>query len=338
MPLADVTAVSVCNAFLDSWVTRYGVPDYIHSDNGPQFTSSLFKNMCEKLQLTQTRTTPYHPQGNAKVERINRTLEDGLAKYCGENHSTWFSHLQFFMMAYRSAVHESTGHTPFRLLFNLEMQLPVDMVYPTALQRSPSASCRDYIHERLLIAEQLFISVRHKCLTEHGRHKHIYDKKIYGPTFMEGDRVLLHSPVCLPGQTPKLKSQSSGPYVIDRCINDINFVLRHEINVKRTIAHYDRIKCFKETRSSRPLTSTSSHPTTVETSNRSPPPTSTPPLLNCSSEPPSSDQPLTKEKRDGLLLLDTTEDNPPVHSQPNRVQPHRNASRGARHPGFYLLP
>ena len=80
VPLADVTAVSVCNAFLYSWVTPYGVPDYIHSDNGPQFTSSLFKNMCERLQLTQTRTTPYHPKGNAKVERINRTLEDGLAK------------------------------------------------------------------------------------------------------------------------------------------------------------------------------------------------------------------------------------------------------------------
>ena len=288
VPLVNVTAVSVCNALLDSWVTLYGVPDYIHSDNCPQFTSSLFKNMCERLQLTQTRTTPYHPQGNAKAERINRTLEDGLAKYCGENHSTWLSHIQFFMMAYRNAVHESTGHTPFRLLFNLEMQLPVDMVYPTALQRSPSASYRDYIHERLLIAEQLFTLVRHKCLTEHRRHKHIYDKKIYGPTFMEGDRVLLHSPVCHPGQTPKLKSQWSGPYVIDRCINDINFVLRHEINGKRTIAHYDRINCFEETRSSRPLTPTSSHPTTVETSNRSPP-TSTPPLLNCSSEPPSSD-------------------------------------------------
>ena len=95
VPLADVTAVSVCNAFLDSWVTRYGVPDYIHSDNGPQFTSSLFKNMCERLQLTQTRTTPYNPQGNAKVERINHTLEDGLAKYCGENHSTWFSICNF---------------------------------------------------------------------------------------------------------------------------------------------------------------------------------------------------------------------------------------------------
>ena len=155
---------------------------------------------------------------------------------------------------------------------------------------------------------------------------------------MEGDRVLLHSPVCRPCQTPKLKSQWSGPYVIDRCINDINFVLRHEINGKRTIAHYDRIKCSKETRSSRPVTSTSSHPTTVETSNRSPPPTSTPPLLNCSTESPSSDQPLSPEQRDGLFLLDATEDNPPVRSQPTRVQPHRNASCGARHPGFYLLP
>ncbi len=79
--------------------------------------------------MPYTRTKPYHPQENAKVERVNRTIEDGLAKCCEERHCDWSLNLQTFMTAYRSAVHESTGHAPFRTIFGTETRMPIDLVY-----------------------------------------------------------------------------------------------------------------------------------------------------------------------------------------------------------------
>ena len=74
IPLMEITAKAVCMSFIESWVSRYGIPEFIHSDNGVQFTSNLFRDMCSALNIVRTRSTLYHPQGNAKVERINEPL------------------------------------------------------------------------------------------------------------------------------------------------------------------------------------------------------------------------------------------------------------------------
>ena len=115
--LQDIKTNTVCDALIDAWITRFDVQEYIHSDNGVQFTLELQKDVGHKLGMESTYPTIYHPQGNAKVDRIKRTLKDGLAKFCDENPTQWSELLQGFMMAYRSAVHESSGQTPFRVIF-----------------------------------------------------------------------------------------------------------------------------------------------------------------------------------------------------------------------------
>ena len=91
--------------------------------------------MCNRLQLTSSRSTPYHPQGNAKLERISRNLEEGLAKYCEERHEVCEERHeerhQPFLMAYRSAIRASADQSHFRLLSGKEIRLSIDMLYRT---------------------------------------------------------------------------------------------------------------------------------------------------------------------------------------------------------------
>ncbi len=76
--LADITAKTVCNAFLKTWFSRFGVPLYVTTDRGAQFESELFSHLSKALGFCRLRTTAYHPQANGKIERVHRTLKSAL--------------------------------------------------------------------------------------------------------------------------------------------------------------------------------------------------------------------------------------------------------------------
>ena len=351
VPLINIKASTVCTAFMDSWVSRYGVPEYIHSDNGVQFTSKLFQDMCSRLQIHASRSTPYHPQGNAKVERINRTLEDGLAKYCSENHENWCNHLQSFMMAYRSALHESTGQSPFRLLFGREMRMPIDLMLPTT--NAQPISHRDAVFVRLNDMSAIFQSVIDKNHWEVRRQKALFDRKKHGPTYQLGDFVLLHSPVHQVNQTPKLKSFWSGPYQIVKEINQINFLLEHCKTRKRQVAHYDRLKHYIDPAKRTGRVGQNRIKTRNKQLDTSPPGEQDNDLVlveldspEAGANPTSSTVPLSlthpssfnvapSTSTGNRSLSDQNQNNQTNVSAPSSGRPVRAASRHARYPGFF---
>ena len=69
-------------------------------------------------------------ESDGLVERFNRTLLMMLAMFAGENKDDWNDLLPVVMMAYRSSVHESTGFSPYRLMFGEEFTLPMDIGLP----------------------------------------------------------------------------------------------------------------------------------------------------------------------------------------------------------------
>ena len=108
------------------WFQHYGVPQKIHSDQGRDFESKLVKSLCELYGIKKTRTTPYHPHGNAQCKRFNRSLYDLLRTLPPEQKSKWPQYLPELVQAYNNMPHTSTGFSPHFLLFSQEPQLPVN--------------------------------------------------------------------------------------------------------------------------------------------------------------------------------------------------------------------
>ena len=75
------------------------------------------QELCILCGSHKTRTTPYHSESDGMVERFNRTLLMMLAMFAGKNREDWDDLLPAVMMAHRSSVHESTGFSPYRLMF-----------------------------------------------------------------------------------------------------------------------------------------------------------------------------------------------------------------------------
>ncbi|XP_059420291.1 uncharacterized protein LOC132155519 [Carassius carassius] len=127
-PFPNREAETVAKLLVEQWVCRFGAPRIIHTDQGRNFESRLFKEVCQLLNIYKTRTSPYHPQSDVMVERFNRTLASMLSLFVDDNQANWDILLQYVMMAYRSSVHSSTGFTPYKVVFGREIILPVDVM------------------------------------------------------------------------------------------------------------------------------------------------------------------------------------------------------------------
>ena len=104
-----------------------GLPAVITTDQGKEFHNQFNKEMMKVFGIEHRMTTPYHPQANGLVERFNQSLVYGLAKFTQFDRSTWDEKLGEVLYAYNSAIHDSTKHTPFEVMFGRQARLPVDI-------------------------------------------------------------------------------------------------------------------------------------------------------------------------------------------------------------------
>ena len=105
-------------------VSRFGVPIELHSDQKRNFESEVFQKMCVVLGIRKTRTTALHPQSDGLVERMNWTISNHLSIVVSDRQRLRSTPP---FIAYRSAVHKTTGQSPANFLFGRQPRLLCDL-------------------------------------------------------------------------------------------------------------------------------------------------------------------------------------------------------------------
>ncbi len=100
-PLRSITTKSVVRA-LTQFISIFGIPKVIQSDQGSNFTSHMFGQVLKLLRIKQNQSSAYH-------QRFHQTLKSLLRAYCTEVDRDWEDGLPWLMLAAREAVQESTG-------------------------------------------------------------------------------------------------------------------------------------------------------------------------------------------------------------------------------------
>ncbi|GFW44473.1 retrovirus-related Pol polyprotein from transposon 412 [Trichonephila clavipes] len=237
-PIPDQEAPTVAEAVVQHWISRYGVPLQLHSDQGRNFVSAVLKGVCELLGIDKTKTTPLHPQSDGMVERFNRTILNNLSMV-SKNQQDWDQKVPLFLLAYRSAVHETTGYSPSQMLFGRDLRLPCDLLFgrPPDTPSSPE----EYVQNLQARFEDVHNLARERINLRTEKMKTRYDTKATGHQFKEGDKVWFYNPTRRKGLSPKLQSHWDGPYTILKIINDVVIRIRKSTNSKPRVVHYDRL-------------------------------------------------------------------------------------------------
>ena len=138
---AEVTAESLFNHF----ILHYGFPKRLHSDQGAQFESHLIKELCKLAGIVKSRTTPYNPSSNGITERLNRTLLNMLGTLNPKDKQDWKSQVGHLVHAYNCCKHDSTGFSPYRLMFGRDPRLALDVVLGIVSEQPSSQNYGKYV-------------------------------------------------------------------------------------------------------------------------------------------------------------------------------------------------
>ena len=147
------------------------------------------------------------------------------------------------MMAYRSAVQESTGVSPYAMLYGDDMPVPLDWVF-----KPPKNVPQDkllYIRELRGKINSAYDHARRCLLSAIARQKRNYDRGVRNILFHVGEFVMCHDKTKKVGRNPALRPRWRGPYVITRMLNAGTAILQMSASAKPLTVHVDRLKhCF----------------------------------------------------------------------------------------------
>ncbi len=117
-PLPRHNAKTVASTLVTHFFSKYGSPRKLHSDQGREFESVLFKELCTLWGIQKTRTCPYTPSSDGMVERVNRSIQQMLKPHIESRVQDWDQWLWCVAQSYNSTLHASTGQTPFKLFLS----------------------------------------------------------------------------------------------------------------------------------------------------------------------------------------------------------------------------
>lgn len=163
------------------------IPSSVLSDQGTNFLSALFKNMCKMLGIKKLQTTAYSPMTNGALERSHKTLKEYLRNFSDLKKENCCEFVSYAMFTYNTTPHTATKFTPYELVFGIQPKIPSAF----ANKPNPSYTYSDYVTDLKNKMQEAKEMARFHLINAKNKNKLQYDKKSNPITLKISDKVLV---------------------------------------------------------------------------------------------------------------------------------------------------
>lgn len=188
-------------------------------------------------------------QTNGLTERFNQTLSRCLAKIIDEDKLDWDDKLDTVLMGYRASQQASTKQSPYFMMFQQQMRLPIDaeILPQSSTHDGEDNSLEETVGALLESRNQAFQKAQMNITKAQKQQKETYDRKHLQKELEVGTKVLLENTAQQQRKGGKMEPLRLGPYTINRCLSKGIYELKNMkgevLKKKANIAH---LTVFKE--------------------------------------------------------------------------------------------
>ena len=246
----DVDAVGTAKLVYSNVWSLFGAPKRIVSDRDPRFTSDFWRTLLQLIGTKLNMSTSFHPQTDGQTERVHRVIEEVLRQSINPEQSNWDDLLPVVEFAVNSAVHKSTGFSPFYVNYGREPETPASFLSGSHTTnkniRSPSA-----VAEELTQVMSDALAKAKACIAKAQEQQQLYaNRSRKEVSYTRGDMVLLSTSNLSRKTTEgvrKLDPLWVGPYKVTEQIGNVSYRLALPANLRiHDVIHVSQLKPFKE--------------------------------------------------------------------------------------------
>lgn len=224
-------AKKLAEVFIREVWRLHGTPETIVCDRDRRFLSAFWREFHRCLQTKITPSTTMRPQTDGQSERTIRRLNDYMRQYVRQVHTSWLKWLPVAEFAYNSAVQDSTGFTPFTVMYG-ENPISPSLVeaLPAGQQGDPGARNR-YLRIRSILAKCVENLRKAQQRQERAYNRHVIDEQ-----FRVGQHVWLSTRIMPPsffiGKVHKFVPRWLGPFRILQRLGPLTYRLELPANMR----------------------------------------------------------------------------------------------------------
>ena len=218
IPILSTDAETIARELEKEVFSRHGLPEQVHSDNAHNISGTVLQEICQQLGVKKSVTPDYNPKSNP-VERAHRDLGSSLRAIMEETNQNWVACLPSALLALRTTKCRATGFTPFFLTYGRDAQLPVDLVVGSEPGRKLGPV--QYANELYLRMNASFKIARKNQGELIDKTRKYYTKDSDVHFLDEGQKVWLYTPRLKKGESRKLHSMWSGPWIVSHKTSEV---------------------------------------------------------------------------------------------------------------------
>ena len=247
-PLTLITAKEIIEKFFNLIISRHGCPKKLLTDQGTQFTSRAFNNLCKYYNIEKVESTAYHQQCNGKVEKFGKFLADTISTTLKSDQGNWDKLIDTALFTYRISLNRTLNDNPFFLIYGRDPTLPQDLFLPLTNRNSRAVNEQDiyeYKAKQLKVLKEAYAKLNELKEIDRFNYKAYYDKTHKPANFEEGQLIMLFTPHKKTGFSTKFLSTWDGPFKVVGKIGTVNYRIETLCGRKSMLVHVQRMKKYR---------------------------------------------------------------------------------------------